>query len=425
MSAPIAPRAGRPDLGRVTVILAAHLVTDFFSTVIVPLLSVLEGRLDLSPAQGALLVAAGMVCSGVIQPVVALASDRFRSRLFAPAGLLLAVLSISFVSHAETFGQLMLIQALGTAGIGAFHPPAAAMCGQLSGERRTQGITWFFLSGMVGTVMGIALVPRWVKSAGLESVQWLVVPGMLSVVALYAFTRRAPFDRHTATRLHAAMPGHERRARWGHIGVLYVGAALRHTVNMAFLHLVIRWSEAETLARTGAAALTRELRLEAATTGGDALAAMQVGMAVLGLMLGARVRPGNERAAMVFVPMIGAGIIALFPVLAGAPDLPARLGRVLPLVLAFGAGAGFAGVLPVSIALAQRLLPHRTGLASSLMMGGSWALAAAGPPAAQVMLERWGLDAAFLVTGLALALSGCIGLALRERTLAHAAGVAP
>lgn len=424
MSAPLAAKAGPADLPRVTAILVVHLVTDFFSAVIVPLLSVLEGRLSLTPSQGALLVAMGMICSGVIQPLVALASDRFRTRLIAPLGLLLAVLTISFVARAETFSQLLLIQALGTAGIGAFHPPAAALCGQLSGRRRTQGVTWFFLSGMVGAVLGIALVPRWVKAAGVESLEWLLIPGVLSALALYLFTRKAPFDRHLTQGLHASMSEHERRARWGHVGVLYVGAALRHTVNMAFLHLVIRWSEARTLERAGAETLSRELRLEAATFGGDALAAMQAGMAILGLALGARVRPGRERTALIFIPIIGAGLIVAFPHLAGAPGLPAPISRLLPLALAFGAGAGFAGVLPVSIALAQRLLPHRTGLASSLMLGGSWALAAAGPPAAQAILHRWGLESAFFVTGLALALSGVIGLALRERTLGRAAGIA-
>lgn len=425
MSVPAAAKAGPADLPRVTAILVVHLVTDFFSAVIVPLLSVLEGRLSLTPSQGALLVAMGMICSGVIQPVVALASDRFRTRLIAPAGLLLAVLTISFVARVETFAQLMFVQALGTAGIGAFHPPAAALCGQLSGRRRTQGVTWFFLSGMVGTVLGIALVPRWVKASGLESVEWLLIPGVLSVVGLYLFTRKAPFDRHMTQSVHASMPREERRARWGHIGVLYAGAALRHTVNMAFLHLVIRWSEIRTMERAGAEALSRELRLEAATFGGDALAAMQAGMALLGLMLGARVRPGRERRALVFVPLAGAGLIALFPMLTQTPDLPAWMSRLLPLALTFGAGAGFAGVLPVSIALAQRLLPHRTGLASSLMLGGSWALAASGPPAAQAILERGGLEAAFLATAAALALSGFIGFGLRDRTLSNAAGLAP
>jgi MFS family permease len=90
-------------------------------------------------------------------------------------------------------------------------------------------------------------------------------------------------------------------------------------------------------------------------------------------------------------------------------------------VVAFLAGVGYAGVMPLTIAMAQRLLPHRTSLASGLMMGGAWSVAAIGPPLVQwilVTLEGQTGSATsamawcfVLVAGL-LALSGLLALAL-------------
>jgi hypothetical protein len=51
--------------------------------------------------------------------------------------------------------------------------------------------------------------------------------------------------------------------------------------------------------------------------------------------------------------------------------------------------------VPLSIAAAQRLLPHRTTLASGLMMGGAWSLALVGPPLAQWI---FGLTSSLTIT---------------------------
>jgi MFS family permease len=64
----------------------AHAAVDLFSFVIIPLLTVLEGRLSLSPTQGAFLVAIGSVASGVVQPLTAYWGDRHDTRWIGVAG---------------------------------------------------------------------------------------------------------------------------------------------------------------------------------------------------------------------------------------------------------------------------------------------------------------------------------------------------
>ncbi len=76
------------------------------------------------------------------------------------------------------------------------------------------------------------------------------------------------------------------------------------------------------------------------------------------------------------------------------------------------AGIGFGGVLPVTISLSQRLLPHRMSLASSLMMGGAWAIGSGGPPLAERLTASIGLDGAFLVMGAFLLVAGLISIAI-------------
>jgi MFS family permease len=87
------------------------------------------------------------------------------------------------------------------------------------------------------------------------------------------------------------------------------------------------------------------------------------------------------------------------------------------------AGAGFGACIPVSLGLAQRMLPHRTSLASGLMLGGAWAFAFAGPLVAEWvqngLMGGLGLDAAFFVTAGALFVAGMISLALPSELMAR------
>jgi MFS family permease len=133
-------------------------------------------------------------------------------------------------------------------------------------------------------------------------------------------------------------------------------------------------------------------------------------MAIGGLVAGAVVRPGREKWPLVVVPLLGAPFVAIFPM----------AGIQAGYLLAVLAGIGFAAMIPVTMSVAQRLLPHRTSLASGMMLGGAWAVAVVGPVIAERCLEApaIGLDRTFGLTAVLLALSGIVCLPLRRAVLA-------
>lgn len=400
--------------GRLATIVVAHAVTDFFSALIIPLLSVLEGRVGISAAQGAVLIGLGSLTSGLIQPVVALVGDRHDTRWLGTVGLAVAAVCIGSVGFASEYWHLVVIQALGAAGVGAFHPAAAAVMGHLAGRRRSVGVAVFFAAGMIGGVAGSVTAPWWAARFGVPSLAWTIIPGLLTVGLLAWATHTAPHRHEGARARHANLPASERRLRWLAIGVLYVSNALRFVVNMALVQMLTRLAELEALVRRGAIAADQALvltpeqktalldaatREQASTYSGPLQAAMQVGMGVAGLTLGLTVRERWQRRALVWVPIVGAVGVAALP---HSPTFAAQL------LLAVAAGAGYAGTMPLSIALAQRLLPHRTSLASGLMMGGAWSVAAVGPPLAQWLYEHLGMVATAWIVAGTLALAGAI-----------------
>lgn len=470
-SSPAAPALSRTRT-RAGVAIGAHSVCDFFSFMAISLIPLLTARLHLETGQIALLLGLGSVTSGVVQPLVAWASDRLDTRVLGTAGLVVAVACISMIGRARSYEMLMFLHGLGAAGIGAFHPPAAAAVGQLAGARRSLGVAVFFLAGMLGGVLGNILTPKIVNlfawanpvrheftlpifprvplvyeapdvTFGLTSLTWLVIPGLIAAVALGWAIHSAPHRRHDAHDSHGRLSARERRARWLAVGVLYTSNVLRFSVNMALVYLFAQWAEAHVASRVGGAGLAQGL--DASELNGPLQGMMQIGMGAGGITLGFLLGVRFEKLAFVVFPVLGAAAIALIPMAGSLAP-----GGVAPAVFALGvvSGVGFGSVIPVSMALAQRLLPHRTSLASGLMLGGAWALAFVGPLVAKIVhagvadMERtgralgaigvsggrvetgWGLETAFHVTAVALLVAGLIAMLLPHRLIVDSAGSA-
>lgn len=403
---------------RLWITVASHAVVDFFSFTAPPLLTVLEGHLQLTPEQGAFLLGLGGLCNGLVQPLVAWLSDKFNTRIFGWLGLAIAVVGVGLIGFARTYQELLLIQIASSTGIGAFHPIAAAAVGQLSAARRSFGVAIFYCAGMLGGMAGNVGAPYWVghfdgesSQAGLRAIAWFIPPGLLFAVALVWAIHRIPHRRAGAHEAHATLSPAERRDRWRAVGLLYIGNLLRFTVDTALIVLITRWCEQLILHREGGGAivLNEQLRQHASELSGPLQAAKQLGMGACGLVGGWYISARYEKTALAVSPLLAAAAIALMPHASGSVGL----------LLSMLAGIGYGGMVPLTISLAQRLLPHRTSLASGLMMGGAWSIASFGAVGIQSIIERFGLTNAFYATA-ALSLVAAAVSAMLPSRLIHA-----
>ncbi len=419
-------------LRRAWMTIGIHAVVDFFSFVIIALLPLLAVRLDMTKPEKAILIGIGAITSGLIQPLVAMVSDRFDSRVFGTIGMAVAVVCVSCVGLVETYWQLLVIQAFGAAGIGAFHPASAAAVGQLAGRHRSRFVALFFLAGMMGGVAGNTITPEFIDrvsmaagtadapnvTAGLRALLWLLIPGLIAVGLLAWAIHTVSHRSHGAHDQHAQLSAVERTARWGAVWILYAGNVIRFMVNMALIYLIVEWTTALAARRAEAGTTDEALGLLASQLNGPLQGAQQVGMGLGGLALGLLLPVRFEKIAFCTIPWLGAVSIAVLPYAGTLPD-PA----IMP--VAFGitvlAGVGFGSLIPVSISLAQRLLPHRTSLASGMMMGGAWMVAFLGPQFAGAMQTWLGLESAFLAAGLLLCSAAVLAFFLPAELLRRSA----
>ncbi len=409
-----------------------HSVVDLFSFIAIPLLAVLQSKLNLDSHQPATLITIGALSSGLVQPVVALVSDRRDTRAVGTIGFGVAVIGVSLIGYTNTFWQLAVLQAIAAAGIGAFHPVAAAAVGQLTQPRRSLGLAWFYAAGMIGGVCGNLFAPAWVRhfsaidgstavdiSAGLRSLAWLIPPGLIFVALLATSIHGTPHRRSDAHARHQARDGLVKRAAWTALFVLYLANVLKFGIDTSLVALVKAWSDGLAAgvgsgAAGGGLDLTAAGSLSAASISGPLQAAKQIGMGSGGLALGFFLSRRHERLALVVLPLFGAVCLLALPhsyrwaAMLGLPGF----GSALSLLVCALAGAGYGASVPLTIAMAQRLLPHRTSLASGILLGGAWGVGSIGARLAQGLAERFGLEWAFAATAITSVIAAMLALPL-------------
>ncbi len=381
-----------------------HFFIDALSTLLPASLGLIEVRAGLTPEQSAWLIGLGSLTSGLAQPLCAVMSDRFRTRIMTVVGILLAGFGFAAIGFTETSTLLGLAYIAGMIGNGVFHPIAATTVAQMYKHRRNSAASIHFVAGMVGGVVGAMIFPRWLSTSyGFETLPYIALPAILLAIFVYRCQSLLPAVQiHSKQSLDLSVI----KNNWKSVWYLYVSSALRYCVNTALVYLFVRWAQDNVAAEHTNWSLEHVAK-SAAPTVGNLNAAMILGMAMGGIFAGRFVHANRERMPMILVPLVFSPVVALLPL------MPVKLAYVCAAM----AGVGFSAMIPISIALAQHLLPHRANLASSLMMGGAWTVATIGPRSAEFAVTHWGINTAFLLTAGVLAVSGivCTGLAVHNQ----------
>lgn len=170
--------------GEVMTVAGGHFVHDSFSAFLSPLLPLIQDRLGTSyAATGGLSIFIQL--PSLLNPFIGYAADRISLRYFiilAPA--ITATLSSSLGLVHSYFALALLLLTAGVS-VAAFHAPAPAMIGRISGKRVGTGMSIFMASGELGRTLGPLLVSSAVIWWGLEGIWRLAILGWLCSAVLY------------------------------------------------------------------------------------------------------------------------------------------------------------------------------------------------------------------------------------------------
>ena len=386
----------------VIAILLGHFIVDTYSSIVGPLIGVIENEYGMLPQWAALLLGLGSIVSGMSQPIFAWISDKTGSRSFGAIGIVLAALGIGLIGYSINIQMVFLMFSAGMIGVGMFHPIATARIGAIAGDQRGFALSLFFVFGMAGFFVGSLSGPNLVASTNtLTSLAYFIIPGFLIATFFQATVNR---EMYGAAKSKIIEPHQLGDYDWISIIMLYLSAVFRFFVNMALIYLLVRWVEHH-VATLHPELSDKEIASLAAPIAGNANASMFLGQGIGGLLAGALIRHRHEKWPLILTPLTFAPFVYLISVC--DPNWQGY-------ACCFLAGTGFAAMTPITISVGQQLMPSHTRVASGLMLGGAWVFASLGPSVSQIILQQSGLKTAFLVTAGVLTLAGFSSIGIRQ-----------
>jgi FSR family fosmidomycin resistance protein-like MFS transporter len=341
------PRATKRGALALLLFSTGHLCADMYSGALGGLQPLLVSRFGMSLADAGMLGGMLVFSSSVMQPAYGYLSDRFRTRLFAALGPAMAGVFISSLGLAPTYGWLLLMVALGGAGVAAFHPPATA--GAIAGVKRNRAgaMAAFVSAGSLGYAIGPTYFSLVAGRLGLSRSWWAAIPGILISILMLALLPAPP--AHPGKR-----PGFDWAALHGvrnQLAILYALVFIRSIIQITYAQFIPLYLHLERGYAVSTANYTLSLYLVFAALGG---------------FVGGHLADRFGGPLVITVSMIGSvPFVALFFLSHGWLSVAGLL--LGGLILLF--------TVPVNVVMAQDLVPSQAATVSGLMMGFAWGMA--------------------------------------------------
>ena len=371
----------------VLVMSATHGVNDVFSNIYAPLLPLFIPLLHMSLTAAGTIAAAVQIAGSVAQLFFGPLADRWRPKVLAVAGPLVAVSVMSLAGLATSPLMLGAILVVGSLGSAAFHPTAAAIVNRVGGARRGTSMSVHVTGGAMGNAIAPMMFAPYAQYVGVSWTPLLAVPALILLVSIL---RRIPDVR--LSHGHGPSGFKALRPYAAPLALLWAAVVARTVVALGFM--------------TFLPVLLTERGMSVAEAG-MAVGAYLVAGSIGGLTGG----PFADR----FGPrrIISASLSLSVPLLVAALLLPGPAALV-----ALTAGGFFLGsTLPVNITYAHAIAPVATGTVSSLFLGVAWGLGGLAVPLVGMAGDTVGLQPALLTLACLPALAAFLTMRLPERAL--------
>jgi len=372
-------------LHRTVLLLAAtHFIVDGYGNILAPLLPLLITNLGLSLFAAGTLQMCFQLANSVSQLAFGHIADRWRPRVLLLAGPILCVIVLPLIGLAPNPVILALVLILGGLGGAAFHPPAAALVHQRSGEQRGLAMSFHITSGTLGQAIAPLAFAPYVQHFGLSATPLLMVPA-LAILGFVLLRRMPPIARLQEAEGASGFRALRPYAR--PLTLLYFIIVLRTLTTSSFSTFVpvMLTQRGLSLAQAGTA-----VSVYLFATG-------------LGGFFGG---PAADR----FGPrrVIILSLIAAVPFLAVASLLSG-----LPFVITLAIG-GFLlqSTLPVNVTFGQTIAPISAATVSSLMMGFAWGVGGMVVPFVGMLADHIGIEHTLMVMSVVPLVAAALALPL-------------
>jgi FSR family fosmidomycin resistance protein-like MFS transporter len=340
---------GRFNLKVLLILSLGHLVVDIYQGALPATLPFLKERLSLSYTMTGFILMVANFTSSVLQPLFGFYSDKKEKAILLPIGLLCAGLGFSLLSLPTSYAIVLMLVTISGLGVASYHPEGYKTAHFFTGEKSVTGMSIFSVGGNFGFALGPIISIYIIQYLGFSSLPIIILPSLIfTAIIIYQKNIIAiPKIEHTERR---AVMDKIRTPMGAYISLALIISivVMRSWTQMGLLTYIpfyyINYLKGDPLF-AGKLIFVYLLCGAAGTLLGSPFADkwghklfLRLSMFLATLTL-----------PLIFVPFIAKSYLLFF---------------VLGLQ-----GIFLISTFSVTIVMAQKLLPHRLGIASGLMVG--------------------------------------------------------
>jgi FSR family fosmidomycin resistance protein-like MFS transporter len=380
-----APRPNTFNLKILLILSFGHLATDIYQGALPAILPFLKTKLSLSYTMAGVVLMAANFTSSILQPLFGHFSDQKEKALLLPLGCLAAGVGLSLTSLPDSYGVLLLLVVVSGLGVAAYHPEGYKTASFFTGDHSAAGMSVFSVGGNLGMALGPLLALTVITYLGFAGLPLMLVFALMFLALLVFHWGNLKHARPLLARgrasVAAAPPG-------AYLALFLVIATvvMRSWIQLGLMTYIPFY-------------FIGHLKGDPLYSGKLVSAFLLGGVA--GTIIGSMVADRLGHKKYLVYSMLATTLLS--------PLILFTTGFQLLLVLVL-VGMALISSFTVTIVMAQRLLPHRLGVASGLLVGFAIGAGGFGVTLLGVIADHFGVLAA-LRTILFLPLAG-LGLAL-------------
>lgn len=171
----------------VTWLSLAHITNDTYSGFLNPIMPFIAEKIGITMAIATVVMCIAHICSSLFQPIFGFFADNVIKRIFIFWGLLLASIFIPFAPMAPNVQLLTLFIIFGSFGGSLFHPQATGFIVRFSKEDFTKNMAIFISAGSVGFSFGPIISALVAQHFGLNMIPFTAIIGIVISLLMFKF----------------------------------------------------------------------------------------------------------------------------------------------------------------------------------------------------------------------------------------------
>ncbi len=165
----------------------AHFVNDIYTGMLNPIMPFISVKLGISMAVATIVLSMSHICASLLQPIFGFFADNILKRVFIFWGLLMTSIFISFAPAVHNIGLLILFIILGSLGSSLFHPQALGFSVRFAVVDAGRNMGMFIGLGTLGYSLGPIISAAITQFSGLEKMPFMCVLGVILALCMFKF----------------------------------------------------------------------------------------------------------------------------------------------------------------------------------------------------------------------------------------------